>query len=90
MPLRARGLGPNISKTQYRGLVPKVYQQETAYGESNGHVAVTDVITCGGDRCHHVTLKGRSRDSNTLIAQYGVGAQVLTSCYNLWPPGKLT
>jgi len=33
-----------------------------AYGESNGHV--TDDVTC------HVTLKGWTRDSNMLRAQY--------------------
>jgi len=45
----------NISEAvRDRGLVPKDHQQETAYGLSNGHV----------------TLKGQTRDPNTLRAQY--------------------
>jgi len=32
-----------------------------AYGVSNGHV---------NDDVHHVTLKGQTRDPNTLRAQY--------------------
>jgi len=44
----------SISETvRDRGLVPKDYQQEMAYGVFG-----------------HVTLKGQTRDPNTLRAQY--------------------
>jgi len=49
----------NISETfRDRGLVPKEHQQEMAYGLSSR------------DRWRHVTLKGQTRDPNTLRAQY--------------------
>ena len=54
MPIIALHL-TNISKTvRDRGLVPNDHQQEMAYALPNGHV----------------TLKGQTRDPNTLRAQY--------------------
>jgi len=51
----------NISETvRDRRLVPKDHQQEMAYGLSNGK----------SDRRRHVTLKGKTRDPNTLRVQY--------------------
>ena len=45
-----------------RGLIPKDYQQEMAYGESNGHL--TDGVTWPWK------VRLVSRDPNTLRAQY--------------------